>query len=633
MAETSKVNAGKLASNVQKRIIRAQEKMMQKLGKADETKDTAFAEVVANFNKQMAEGTKLQRDLRAYLEAVKKINLSAGTEVATIPRAGDKEALRTARAKLSRAIKEAKCTHAQRIHGHFQDSGDSLRMWQGIQAITNYKTTPSACDGDASLPDALNDFYAWFEAQNNVAARKTIPPPNDQTKTIVPVPKKSTVSCLNDYRPVALTPTVMKCFERLVMRHIKTQLPPSLDPLQFVYRPNRSTDDVLTTTHHLSLTHLDNKDTYVRMLFIDFSSAFNTIIPQHLIEKLSLLGLNITLCNWILYFLTAIHSSNHIVKFADDMTVVALISKNDESAYREEVQCLTAWCKANSLSLNVDKTKEMVVDHSPLFINGSPVEIIQNTKFFAENFTWSLNTTSISKKAQQCLYFLRRLRKAHLPPPILTIFYIGTIESILSSCITAWFGNCTVSDRKTLQRIVRTAEKIIGVSLPSITEMYTKANSIVDDPTHPSHTLFIFLPSGKRMSLCLSSAMHECSKHLQCCLVDMYEPDWFGKDEIDIISEDTDVLWGDFHQKLMDSALISMDAYMAQFPEIKARIAKRDRKLVDFDSARHHFASIQKSKKKDEAKIAKAEEELGKAQKVFEEINYNLQEELPSLWN
>ncbi|KAK3537570.1 hypothetical protein QTP70_014366 [Hemibagrus guttatus] len=95
-------------------------------------------------------------------------------------RAGDKEALRTARAKLSRAIREAKHAHAQRIYGHFQDSGDSRRMWQGIQAITNYKTTPSACDSDASLPDALNDFYARFEAQNSTAARKTIPPPNDQ---------------------------------------------------------------------------------------------------------------------------------------------------------------------------------------------------------------------------------------------------------------------------------------------------------------------------------------------------------------------------------------------------------------------------------------------------------------------
>ncbi|KAK3507179.1 hypothetical protein QTP70_009515 [Hemibagrus guttatus] len=199
------------------------------------------------------------------------------------------------------------------------------------------------------------------------------------------------------------------------------------------------------------------------------------------------------------------HSSNHIVKFADDMTVVGLISKNDESAYREVVQRLTAWCKANSLSLNVDKKKEMVVDfrraqsdHSPLFIDGFPVQIIKRTKFLgvhlAENFTWSLNTTSSTKKCHQRLYFLRRLRKAHLPPPILTMFYRGTIESVLSSCITAWFGNCTVSDRKTLQQIVKTAEKIIGVSRPSITDMYTtrcirKANSIVDDPKHPSHTL------------------------------------------------------------------------------------------------------------------------------------------------
>ncbi|KAK3545278.1 hypothetical protein QTP70_002963 [Hemibagrus guttatus] len=115
--------------------------------------------------------------------------------------------------------------------------------------------------------------------------------------------------------------------------------------------------------------------------------------------------------------------------------------------------------------------------HSPLNINGSNVEIIKSTKFLgvdlAEDFTWSLNTSSITKKAQQRLYFLQRLRTAHLPPLILTTFYRGTIESILSSCITAWFGNCTVLDRKTLQWIVRTAVKVIGVSLPSIMNIYS----------------------------------------------------------------------------------------------------------------------------------------------------------------
>ncbi|KAI4902834.1 hypothetical protein NFI96_000430, partial [Prochilodus magdalenae] len=190
-------------------------------------------------------------------------------------------------------------------------------------------------------------------------------------------------------------------------------------------------------------------------------------------------------------------------------------SKNDESAYREEVQRLTDWCRTNNLSLNVDKTKEMVVDfrrtrrdHSPLHIDGSTVEIVKSTKFLrvhlAEALTWSLNTSTITMKAQQRLYFLRRLRKAHLPPPIVTTFYRGTIESILSSCTTAWFKNCTASDCKSLQRVVRTAEKIIGVSLPTVMDIYTtrcirKATSIVDDHTHPSHTLFTLLPSGKRI--------------------------------------------------------------------------------------------------------------------------------------
>ncbi|TNN73720.1 Myc box-dependent-interacting protein 1 [Liparis tanakae] len=127
--------------------------------------------------------------------------------------------------------------------------------------------------------------------------------------------------------------------------------------------------------------------------------------------------------------------------------------------------------------------------------------------------------------------------------------------------------------------------------------------------------------------------MHDASRRLQDCLAEMYEPDWFGKEEMDALTEDTDTLWLDYHQNITDKSVTSLDSYLAQFPDIKARIAKRDRKMVDFDSARHHFSSIQKGKKKDEAKIAKAEEDLGRAQKIFEELNVELQDELPSLWD
>ncbi len=122
---------------------------------------------------------------------------------------------------------------------------------------------------------------------------------------IIPVPKNSKPSCLNDYRPVALTSTVMKVFERLLKKHICSSIPTTLDPLQFAYRPNRSTDDAISQVLHSFLSHIDSKNVnYVRLLFIDYCSAFNTIVPTKLAVKLSDLGLNTSLCDWIQDFLT-----------------------------------------------------------------------------------------------------------------------------------------------------------------------------------------------------------------------------------------------------------------------------------------------------------------------------------------
>ena len=113
--------------------------------------------------------------------------------------------------------------------------------------------------------------------------------------TIVPVPKEAKVTFLNDYRPIALTSVVIKYFERLVMVHINSILQDNLDPLQFAYLPNSSADDAIAL--HTAHSHLDKRNTYLRMLFIDHSSAFNTIVPTKLITKLRTVGLNTYLCN------------------------------------------------------------------------------------------------------------------------------------------------------------------------------------------------------------------------------------------------------------------------------------------------------------------------------------------------
>ncbi len=112
--------------------------------------------------------------------------------------------------------------------------------------------------------------------------------------TSLKTPKHFTAVSLNNFHPFTLTSTIMKCFERLVLLISKSAYHVQW-PLQFgVWR--------MPSPWHLS--HVENSKSCVRMLFIDFSSAFNTIMPSRLITKFSDLGINTSLCNWILDFLT-----------------------------------------------------------------------------------------------------------------------------------------------------------------------------------------------------------------------------------------------------------------------------------------------------------------------------------------
>ncbi|KAM9214552.1 bridging integrator 2 [Leptosomus discolor] len=126
--------------------------------------------------------------------------------------------------------------------------------------------------------------------------------------------------------------------------------------------------------------------------------------------------------------------------------------------------------------------------------------------------------------------------------------------------------------------------------------------------------------------------MHESSRKVAETLQEIYSTDWDGHEELKAIADSNDLLWDDYEAKLADQAVRLMENYLAQFGDFKERIAKRGRKLVDYDSARHHLEALQSAKKKDETKIAKAEEEFNKAQAVFEDLNRDLREELPVLY-
>ena len=126
----------------------------------------------------------------------------------------------------------------------------------------------------------------------NLSLTESVIPTCFKETTIVPVPKNAKVTCLYDYHPVAFMSVAMKCFEMLVIAHINTIIPETLDLLHFAYCPNRSTDDAISIPLHTALSHLDKRNTYVRLLSMDYSSAFNAIVHAKLITKLRSLGLN-----------------------------------------------------------------------------------------------------------------------------------------------------------------------------------------------------------------------------------------------------------------------------------------------------------------------------------------------------
>ena len=190
------------------------------------------------------------------------------------------------------------------------------------------------------------------------------------------------------------------------------------------------------------------------------------------------------------------------------------IADGDESAYRQEVDCLVSWCRDNSLELNTSKTKEMIVDFrrnpapiDPLFIDGQAIERVDTFKFLgshiSSDLSWDNNTDSIIKRAQQRLYFLRQLKKFGLSKDILRQFYRAVVESVLTFSITVWFNSATKQQRDRLESVVRTAGKIVGSDLPTLESIYTKriasrAWKIAADSSHPGCSLFESLPSGRR---------------------------------------------------------------------------------------------------------------------------------------
>ncbi|KAI4901333.1 hypothetical protein NFI96_020768 [Prochilodus magdalenae] len=160
---------------------------------------------------------------------------------------------------------------------------------------------------------------------------------------------------------------------------------------------------------------------------------------------------------------TSVEPSVKNVKFTDDTTVIGLIRDHDKSAYRRKD----------------DQTEDGTI---------------------TKDLKWDCNISLIIKKAQQRMYFLRQLRKFNLSQELMIQFYTSTMESVITTSITVWGSSGTKQDTHRLQRIISSAEKTTGVKLLTLLDLHTSrtrrhADKIITDPSHPSHHLFLRLPT------------------------------------------------------------------------------------------------------------------------------------------
>ncbi|KAK3550241.1 hypothetical protein QTP86_021288, partial [Hemibagrus guttatus] len=341
-----------------------------------------------------------------------------------------------------------------------------------FKCLSTRKATGPDSVSPSLLKHCANQLSPVFKDIFNTLLETCHVPACFKTSAIVPVPKKTKITGLNDYRPVALTSVVMKSFEHLVLSYLKDITDRLLDPLQFAYRANRSVDDAVNMALHFILQHLDSPGSYARMLLWTWITDFLTDRRQFVrlgthvsdLQHISTGSPQGCVLSPLLFSLytngcTSGHKSVKLLKFADDTTLIGLISDGDESAYR-----------------GITITKEL---------------------------KWEQNIRSLTKKAQQRMYFLWQLKKFLLPVKMLVSFYTAIIESILTS-ITVWFAAATARDKAKLQRVIHSAEKVIGCSLPSLQELYVsrsrrRAAKITADPSHPGNELFWSLPSGKML--------------------------------------------------------------------------------------------------------------------------------------
>ena len=184
-------------------------------------------------------------------------------------------------------------------------------------------------------------------------------------------------------------------------------------------------------------------------------------------------------------------SGNHLIKFADDMALVARLKDEQSlSSYFNFIEHLISWFDESYLKLNVKKTKELLIEEhrardtsllQPVRIKTEDVESVKIFRYLGtvldSNLSFTTHVDTVCKKANQRMYLIRKLKTFDVDKKMLEMIYRSLVESILTFNIVTFYNHLTVKQKNRLNKIVNIATNLINLKQKSLNDLYQQAIS------------------------------------------------------------------------------------------------------------------------------------------------------------
>ena len=329
--------------------------------------------------------------------------------------------------------------------------------------------------------------------------------------SVCPVPKTSPVSSYDQLRPISVTPILGRLFEGFLADWTMSDIKSKLDPRQFGNLKGSSVNHYLVSLLDEIHRGLDKSGNYANLVTVDFTKAFDLIDHTIAVRKLIDIGVSpsvvATICSFLsdrtqtlryqgasstpqqltcgvpqgtklgpIIFLVMVNDAASTTvnrwKYVDDLSLVEVLSKDQQSQMQQHMNTLTDWCRENSVTPKPQKCKVMQIsflrrDPPPpaVSINDTLLEVVSSLRLLGvtiqSNLKWDSQVQLMISRASRRLYILCCLRKNRVGVADLAFIYTMYIRPLLEFGVPVWSTSITIEQSLSIERVQRRALRMI----------------------------------------------------------------------------------------------------------------------------------------------------------------------------